>query len=274
MADRGHKVSLIKVENLTIRFGGLTAVSRLDLELRQGEILALIGPNGAGKSTVFNLITGIYKPTAGSIQFAGESIAGIPTHQIAHKGIARTFQTIRLFSELTVLDNIRIGAHCRGKAGLVSILSQWPGMKKEEQALTEMSLKALEFMDLSAKRDEKAKNLSYGEQRRLEIARALVAQPRVLLLDEPAAGMNPKEKLVLMDLIKKIQSTGITVLLVEHDMKLVMGISERIIVLDYGEKIAEGTPESVRSNPAVIEAYLGSGKFKSRIRRSGGDQPC
>lgn len=260
-------MSLLKIENLTIRFGGLTAVDKLDLELRQGEILALIGPNGAGKSTVFNLITGIYKPTEGSIQFAGESIAGHPTYQIAKKGIARTFQTIRLFSELSILDNVKIGAHGQGRAGLVEIFSQWPGMKREERELTAMSMAALEFMDLATKWEDKAKNLSYGEQRRLEIARALVSKPKVLLLDEPAAGMNPQEKIVLMEMIKKIQSTGITVLLVEHDMKLVMGISERIVVLDYGEKIAEGTPADVRSNPAVIEAYLGSGKFKSRIRR-------
>jgi len=260
-------VNLIEIENLTIRFGGLTAVDNLNLELRQGEILALIGPNGAGKSTVFNLITGIYKPTEGSIKFSGQTISGLPTFTIAKMGIARTFQTIRLFSELSVLDNVKIGAHCQGKAGLFGVISQWPGMKKEETKLTALSLAALEFMDLSAKQNEKAKNLSYGEQRRLEIARALVSEPKVLLLDEPAAGMNPQEKTVLMDMIKRIQSTGVTVLLVEHDMKLVMGISERIAVLDYGEKIAEGLPADIRTNPAVIEAYLGSGKFKSRIRR-------
>lgn len=260
-------MSLLSLNNVTIRFGGLTAVDTVNLEVKQGEILALIGPNGAGKSTVFNLITGIYKPTEGEISLDGKSLAGIPTHKVAEMGITRTFQAIRLFTELSVLDNVKIGAHCRGKAGLFQALTRIPGMKREEADIEEKSLEALQFLDLAGKRDELAKNLSYGEQRRLEIARALVSKPKILLLDEPAAGMNPQEKVVLMEMIRKIRDTGITIFLVEHDMKLVMGISERIAVLDYGKLIAAGLPQEVRSNKDVIEAYLGSGKFKSRIRR-------
>ena len=260
-------MSLLTLDNVTIRFGGLTAVDSVNLEVQQGEILALIGPNGAGKSTVFNLITSIYNPTEGRISLDGKPLVGIPTHKIADMGITRTFQAIRLFTELSVLDNVKIGTHCRGKAGLVHSFTRLPSMKREEAEIEEKSLEALGFLDLASKQDEIAKNLSYGEQRRLEIARALVSKPKLLLLDEPAAGMNPQEKVVLMEMIRRIRDTGITVFLVEHDMKLVMGISERIAVLDYGKKIAEGTPSEVRSNKAVIEAYLGSGKFKSRIRR-------
>ncbi|MCO1602206.1 ABC transporter ATP-binding protein [Desulfosporosinus nitroreducens] len=260
-------MSLLTLDNVTIRFGGLTAVDTVNLEIKQGEILALIGPNGAGKSTVFNLITSIYKPTEGTISLAGKPLVGIPTHKIAEMGVTRTFQTIRLFSELSVLDNVKIGAHCRGKAGLFQAFTRLPGMKREEAEIEEKAIKALKFLDLETKCEEMAKNLSYGEQRRLEIARALVSKPKLLLLDEPAAGMNPQEKVVLMEMIRRIRDTGITIFLVEHDMKLVMGISERIAVLDYGKLIAEGTPLEVRSNNAVIEAYLGSGKFKSRIRR-------
>ncbi|HWJ02903.1 MAG TPA: ABC transporter ATP-binding protein [Verrucomicrobiae bacterium] len=260
-------MSLLALDKVTIRFGGLTAVDTLNLEVRQGEILALIGPNGAGKSTVFNLITGIYKPTEGNITFADKGLTGYPTYKIAEMGITRTFQTIRLFSDLSVLDNVRIGAHTKGKSGLFHSFTRIPAMQREEAELRDKALAALEFMALVSKRDEKARNLSYGEQRRLEIARALVSQPKILLLDEPAAGMNPQEKVVLMEMIRRIRETGVTVFLVEHDMKLVMGISERIAVLDYGKKIAEGTPQEVRANQAVIEAYLGSGQFKSRIRR-------
>ncbi len=260
-------MSLLTLANVTIRFGGLTAVDSVNLEVKQGEILALIGPNGAGKSTVFNLITSIYQPTKGTISLEGKPLAGIPTHKIADMGITRTFQTIRLFTELSVLDNVKIGAHCRGKAGLFQSFTRLPGMKREEKELEEKAIEALEFLDLAGKRDELAKNLSYGEQRRLEIARALVSKPKILLLDEPAAGTNPQEKVVLMEMIRRIRDTGITIFLVEHDMKLVMGISERIAVLDYGKLIALGTPLEVRGNKAVIEAYLGSGKFKSRIRR-------
>lgn len=260
-------MSLLTLDNVTIRFGGLTAVDKVNLKVNEGEILALIGPNGAGKSTVFNLITSIYQPTEGKILFDGKPLSRIPTHKIADMGITRTFQTIRLFSQLSVLDNVKIGAHCRGKSGLFKAFSRLPSMRREEIELTEKSIKALEFLDLQGKQEELAKNLSYGEQRRLEIARALVSKPKILLLDEPAAGMNPQEKAVLMEMIRRIRDTGITIFLVEHDMKLVMNISERIAVLDYGKKIAEGTPLEVRSNKAVIEAYLGSGKFKSRIQR-------
>lgn len=257
-------MSLLELENVTVCFGGLTAVQTLNLKVNQGEIMALIGPNGAGKTTVFNLITSIYRPTEGAIKFDGKLISNSSTHQIAEMGINRTFQTIRLFSELTVLDNVRIGAHIRGKAGLVSALTRRPKMRKEEKRLTEMAEVALGFMGLADKRREMARNLSYGEQRRLEIARALVSKPKIILLDEPAAGTNPKEKVVLMNLIQEIRNTGVTIFLVEHDMKLIMGVSERIAVIDYGKKIAEGSPEEIRNNPAVIEAYLGSGHFKSR----------
>ncbi|MHB1653056.1 MAG: ABC transporter ATP-binding protein [Desulfitobacteriaceae bacterium] len=260
-------MNLLTLNNVTIRFGGLTAVDSLNLDVRQGEILALIGPNGAGKTTVFNLITAIYKPTEGTITFDGKAISATSTHQIANMGITRTFQTIRLFPELLVIDNVRIGAHCRGEAGLLSALIRYPSMRKEEEELMEMAEKALEFLGLAHKRNEIAKNLSYGDQRKLEIARALVSKPKIILLDEPAAGTNPQEKGLLMDTILKIRDTGVTVFLVEHDMKLVMGISERIAVLDYGKKIAEGSPEEIRNNQAVIEAYLGSGHFKSRVKR-------
>lgn len=260
-------MNILELQNITIRFGGLTAVDKLDIKVKSGEILSLIGPNGAGKSTVFNLITGIYKPSEGIILFQGEELTGSPPYRIAQKGITRTFQSIRLFSDLSVFDNVRIGAHVCGHAGLFHSLSYSPFMCMEEKALGEKALATLDFLGLTHKKTEIAKNLSYGEQRRLEIARALVSNPKVLLLDEPAAGMNPYEKTVLMDIIRKIRDTGVTVFLVEHDMTLVMGISERIVVLDYGRKIAEGTPLEIRQNNSVIEAYLGTGHFRSRIRR-------
>ena len=250
--------ALLKLENVTIRFGGLTAVSEVDLQIGTGELVGLIGPNGAGKTTLFNLITGVYQPTNGKISFAGLSTKNSKPHQLARCGIARTFQNIRLFASLSVLDNVRAAAQLHRAHGVRNALWRGREFRESEAGIAKQVMELLEIFQLGKFRDEPAKSLSYGDQRRLEIVRALAAKPKLLLLDEPAAGMNPTEKTELTRLIRFIKEKfQISILLVEHDMPLVMEICERIAVLDYGSKIAEGTPEEIRKNPKVVAAYLG-----------------
>lgn len=249
---------LLEVESLTMAFGGLVAVSQFNLRLERGELVALIGPNGAGKTTVFNCLTGVYTPTAGSIRLRGRNIVGWPPHRVARAGVARTFQNIRLFRDLEVLDNVRIAAHLRQQATLAEAILRLPRFRREERRLAAEAYELLELVGLSHRAHQLAKTLPYGEQRRLEIARALATRPVLLLLDEPAAGMNPQETDTLTGLIDLIRDRfGLTILLIEHDMRLVMRIAPRILVLDYGQTIAEGSPEEIRTNPRVIQAYLG-----------------
>jgi branched-chain amino acid transport system ATP-binding protein len=247
----------LSVENLTMKFGGLTALDDVSFEIRPGEILGLIGPNGAGKTTCFNAITGVYQPTSGKVLFLGKPLVKLQRHQITKLGIARTFQNIRLFKAMTALENVLVGADAHSRSGLIHSLLRTPMQRREEEAAHQHANELLRFMGLENKRDELAANLSYGDQRRLEIARAMATKPQLLCLDEPAAGFNPAEKQKLMELIRRVRDQGYTVLLIEHDMKLVMGVTDRIVVLEFGRKIAEGTPAEIRDNPAVIAAYLG-----------------
>ena len=251
--------ALLDLDQVTVQFGGLKAVSDVSLQISEGELVGLIGPNGAGKTTVFNLITGVYRPTMGSICFANKPVNGQRPYKITARGIARTFQNIRLFNSLTVFDNVRTACNLHLKHGFSHALLRGPKFWREEADIEGQVMELLEIFGLEKERDMSCRSLPYGDQRRLEIVRALATKPKLLLLDEPAAGMNPTEKTELMKLIRFTQEKfGLAVLLVEHDMKVVMGICQRIAVLDYGKKIAEGTPEEIRSNPKVIAAYLGA----------------